>query len=174
MAYSNHLKEEAFGLYCTGISFDEIALEMKKRFPEECLKINRHTLSGWEKKYNWPARKESILRRTKDKLDAKRVSQRAELIGELDELRDLILNQTKSLRAKSLEGATNSAIAITRLIVDLKGERSGSGKLDGKELEGVIAMVFEVLSEDEKIGGLLQERQDFILDKISERLENDK
>lgn len=172
MAYSNYIKEEAFGIYCTGVSFDEIALEIKKRFPENS-KINRHTIAGWEKKYNWSPRKESILSRTKEKLDARRVSKRAEVIAELDELRNLIIGQTKVLRAKSLEGATNSAIAITRLIVDLKGERSGSGKMDGKELEKIIAMIFEVLSEDEKIGGLLQQRQDFILEKISERLEID-
>jgi hypothetical protein len=173
MAYSNYIKEEAFGLYCTGISFDDIGLEMKKRFPEECQKINRHTIAGWEKKYNWQPRKESIMRRTKEKLDARRVSKRAEVIAELDELRDLILGQTKSLRAKSLEGGANSVIALTRMIMDLKGERSGAGKLDGKELEGIIAMIFEVLSEDEKIGSLLQQRQDFILDKISERLETE-
>ncbi len=167
MAYSNHIKEEAFGLYCTGISFDEMALEMKKRYPEECARINRHTLSGWEKKYNWAPRKESILRRTKEKLDARRISKRAELIAEMDELRERIMQQTLNLRAKSLEGATNSAIAITRLITDLKGDRSGRGG----DVEKTVAMIFEVLAEDEKIGALLQERQDFILRKIEERME---
>ncbi len=171
MAYANHIKEEAFGLYCTGISFDEIALELKKRFPEACARLNRHTISGWEKKYNWSPRKESILRRTKEKLDARRVSKRAELIAELDELREMIIGQTRTLRAKSLEGATNSAIAITRLIVDLKGD--SNKRIDSKAMESLINMIFEVLSEDEKIGQLLQERQDFILAKISEKLEQE-
>ena len=173
MAYSNKIKEEAFGLYCTEISFDEIARELKRRFPEECSNITRQTISTWEKKYNWEARREVILRRTREKLDAKRISKRAELIAELELLQERILSQTKHLRAKSLEGAVNSAMGLTKLILELRGERGKmAGKLDGKELEKVIQIIFDVLAEDEKIGKLLAERQDYILTKIQERIEN--
>jgi len=172
MAYSNTIKEEAFGLYCTEISFDEIANELKQRFPDQCARITRQTIAKWEKKYNWQARRDVILRRTQEKLDAKRISKRAELIAELELLQERILNQTRHLHAKSLEGAVNSALGLTKLILELRGERGKlAGKLDGRELEKVIQIIFDVLAEDPKIGKLLTERQDYILKKIQERIE---
>lgn len=171
MAYSNTIKEAAFGFYCTGISFEEVAAEMKRQYPEECANITRQTIATWERKYNWAPRKEVIINRTKQKLDAKRISRRAEMIADLEDLEQMLFRHARVLQPKSLEGAINNLLSLNKRILTLRGEWGQDGRVAGKELEKLIATIFEVLSEDEKIGRLLVERQEFILDKIQGRLE---
>lgn len=168
MAYSNQIKEDAFGIYCTEISFEDIATEMTRRYPEDCANITRQTIATWEKKYNWEARRDVIARKAREKLDAKRISKRAELINDLDNLQRQLLSHAQKLNPKSMEGAVNSLIGLSKWITELRGERGSGG---GVALEKVIPIIFEVLAEDEKISQRLQERQQFFLEKIQERIE---
>lgn len=171
MAYSNHIKEEAFGLYCAKPVHDYVASEMKRRYPEDCAKITRHTIAKWIKKYNWEARKDTILRRTRDKLDAKRISTRAELINDMWELELELIEDARNLLAKSKEGAVNAAIALSNHILELKGEKGSAKAIDGNELEKIIAVIFDVLSADEKVANYLMQHQNIILEQIQDKLE---
>jgi len=174
MGYSNKIKEEAFGVYCAKPVDDFVAKEMQRRHPDTCAKLSRHTVGGWVKKYNWEARMEVIVRKTQDKLDAKRISTRAELINELWELEKELIQEARNVSAKSKEGATNAAIALSNHILELKGEKGAAKGIDGNELEKVIAVIFEVLSGDEKVANYLMRNQDIILEQIPQRLdEND-
>lgn len=172
MAYSNYIKEEAFGIFCAKPVHDFVASEMKRRYPDDCAKITRHTIAGWVKKYNWEARMELIVRKTQDKLDAKRISTRAELINDLWELEMELIEDARNINAKSKEGAINAAIALSNHILELKGEKGTAKSLDGNELEKVIAVIFEVLAGDEKVAGYLMQNQDIILEQIQNRLDN--
>ncbi len=171
MAYSNHIKEEAFGIFCAKPVHDYVAAEMKVRYPEECASITRHTIAGWVKKYNWEARKDVIVRRTRERLDAKRISTRAELINDMWELEIELIEDARNLRAKSKEGAVNSAIALSNHILELKGEKNAVKGINGNELEKVISVIFEVLAADEKVANYLMQHQDIILLKIQEKLD---
>lgn len=172
MAYSNHIKEEAFSLYCAKPVYDFVASEMRRRYPQDCEKITRHTIKKWVKKYNWDPRKDDLLRRTREKLDAKRISTRAELIHDLWELEKELIEDARNIGAKSKEGATNAAIALSKHILELKGEKGSAKGIDGNELEKVIAVIFEILAGDEKVAAYLMQNQDFILEQIQEKLED--
>lgn len=169
MAYSDDIKERAFGFYCTGISFEAIAEALQKQFPEKCASMTRQTLATWERRYHWAARKDKIQRRVREKLDAERVSRRQELLTDLDEMFELLVSAAPKLKAKSLEGTANSAIALGKFILQLRGELGG--KAAGVDVEQVITIIFEVLSEDAAIARRLEERQQFFLQQIQERME---
>jgi len=170
MAYSEKIREAAFGIYCTGVSFDTIAEQLKKQFPEKCEKLSRHTVMKWEGRYNWEARAEVILRKTREKVDAKRIDRRSEMIVDMEALEELLLKKTRKVEPKSLEGVVNGLLAVNKRVLQLRGEWDKRGNVKGEALEQVLQVVFEVLAEDEKIGARLAERQDFILQKIEERL----
>lgn len=170
MAYSDRIKEAAFGIYCTGVSFEAIADELKLKFPEDCKTITRHTIMGWEKRYNWEARAEVITRKTREKVDARRVDRRTEMVVEMEELEVLLRNSARKVTAKSLEGVVNSILAVNKRTLQLRGEWDKTGNVKGDALDQVLQVVFEVLGEDEQIAKRLSERQDFILQKLEERL----
>lgn len=172
MAYSNKIKEEAFGLYCEKPVFDYVAREMQRLHPKDCGQLTRHTVRTWAEKYNWDSRREVIIRRTQEKIDAKRISNRAELIVQLEELEQQLIQDAMNIRAKSKEGAVNAAISLSNHILELRGEKGKRKGIDGNELESVLAIIFDVLQRHPKIGQYIIEEQDFIIKQIERELED--
>lgn len=165
MAYNNKIKEAAFELYAMGIGFEEIAARLKTKFPKECARLHRHTLSVWEKEGNWQERAAVVSKKLEAKLNDKIVSEQQAILGQMRILQDKIFQQASVLRAKSLEGGINSYLGLTKQILNMTGHGKGAA------IEDVVSALFDVLAEDSTIGPVLEKRQAFFLNEIRQRLE---
>ena len=68
MAYTNEVREKAFELYFNDTPVEQICDKIK---PFAGKKISKDTLWKWKKKYNWDARKEKLLDKTREKAGEK-------------------------------------------------------------------------------------------------------
>lgn len=165
MAYSKKIIEAAFEIYTLGLSLDEVAQKLAAKWPDACGKLHRHTVAAWEKRYNWQERKRVVSEKLEAKLNDKIVSEQQVIIGQLRELQNKIFSQAQHLRAKSLEGGVNSYLGLTKQILSITGHGRGAA------VEDVVSALFDVLSEDETIGPVLERRQAYFLNAIRQRLE---
>jgi len=168
MAYPSEIHEQAFIRFSQRKSFDEIAVELRSEFPDVCPKLRRQTVQKWADVEGWRVRREAIESKVAKATDNKIVSARLEMVEQLRSVRERLAEQVKSLTAKSLEGAIHALNSTMKLELELTGERAKIGAQ--MNIEKMMVVMFEVLSEDPKLGKVLSQRQDFILKRISEKL----
>lgn len=170
MAYPKKIKNRAYLLYSQYLSYENIAFKLKAEFPDDCPKLRRQTVEAWSNRLSWEDRRDAIEQRIARRTDDKIVSRRVELLGSLRDIRERLVNQVidKNLQAKSLEGAVNSLINLAKMELELSGERQTiPNKIN---IEKMMIVLFDVLSEDPKLGKLLKERQDLLLQAINDKL----
>lgn len=168
--YSHQVKEAAFDLYCLNLSPAEIA----RRIPEICGdKIHPHlrTIERWAREDNWEARRSEINREPEIPADQHSIRTTAELLADMNGLREKVLDASKSLEFKSAEGAVRSLATLQRIMDGLT--QSDEDTISEKQLEAVVAIIFQVLQQDEVLGPVLTSRQADILERIEVLLSDD-
>jgi len=172
VAYSQKIKEEAFGYFSQGLSFDSMIKEMSRKRRKD-FKLNRKTLEQWAKEGNWEERRAAIQRRAETAADKKRISTFTEFIEELGVIENQITKSLKITSPTSFEGGVNALLKIRKYIDALRGSRNTGLKSAGNNLDVIVGVIWKVLLEDDDIGPLLREREEYILEKIDESLERE-
>jgi|GEM_PF-1585254 len=172
MAYSQKIKDEAFDLFVQGLSYDSIIKEMKRRRRKD-FKLSRKTVTGWAEAGNWEARRAAIQRDAQIVADKKRVSIYAEILDRMSVLEEQIHNRLAMLTPVTFEGGVNSLIKIRKYVDSLRGSKNSGLKSVGNNIDTIVGVIWKVLSEDDEIGPLLHNREDYILQKIDETLEKE-
>jgi len=161
MAYSIDIKEKAFSLYCQGYSFDKII----QIFADEKIRLARRTIIKWEKQYGWKIRRQKVLDSARKKTDEKHANELAELSAQLAELETDLIGELQNVPLKSKEGG----ITALRQLHDMRERLLGDKRFE-QQLDEIIVTIFEILADDEKIGPLLQDRQQAIIERLEKAL----
>jgi len=161
MAYSIDVKEKAFGLYCQGYSYDRII----EALAQEDINLARRTLIKWEKQYGWKIRRQKIIQEAKKKTDEKHANELAELNAQLAELQNDLIGELKNVQLKSKEGG----ITALRQLHEMRERLLGDKRFE-QQIDQIIMTVFEIMANDEKIGPLLQDRQQIVIEKLEKIL----
>lgn len=169
MAYPAKMREAAFKIYAALTSYEDTALELRKKFPKQCQRMRRQTIAKWAQWDNWETRLEAIRKDIQKQSDQDVLSDRLQALGELKEIRSKIFKSVRGMKIRSFEGGVHSYIAADKRIRQLSGEESGSRM----NIDKAIVMIFQVLSEDEKLQPLIAERHKLLIDKIQEKLGSD-
>ena len=165
MTYNHEVREEAFHLYCRGLSFRQIALRLSEA---RGIRLDHRTVAAWVHRYGWRERRLRLQRRVEKMADEKWAREAARLVSRLSRLREDILDAAAAQPFKSAEGAVRSLATVQKVIGSLLRPQDDSITLD--QLEGVMATIFQVFQQDEVVGPVLAEREEAILAQIEARL----
>ena len=161
--YSHRVREEAFNLYCQNLSAEKIARRIPEIFGDEA-RPDQCTIKRWIKQNDWRARRDGINRETEALADQHRVRTTAELLTEMNDLREKVLDASNSLKFKSAEGAVRSLATVQRVIDGLTQPKEGT--ISKAQLDSVVGTIFQALQQDEVLGPVLARRQADILARI--------
>ncbi len=168
MAYSQKTKEAAFKIFAVCESYEETARQMRQRYPADCARMRRQTIKKWYSRLGWRERLEKIKAEIAQATNAEIVSERQKMLGDLRQIYDRLVLELKNddLQPRSLEGGINSLNTIISKIQELSGTKT-TGTV---QIEQMITVIFQALSEDEKAAQLLAGRQEILLQHIREKL----
>lgn len=169
MAYKVDLREQAFIMYAQGLSYQAVAEEMRKKFKKECASIKQQTISKWGSKYKWDKRRQRVQKEVSAQIDQTIVSDKIEVIGKLRLIRDDILTVIPGMTFKSKEGAIYSLRAIMKELGEMTGERGRYGFRGS--IDRLVMIIFNVLGEDQQIAPILKKRENYILQQIEARIQ---
>ena len=172
MAYSQKIKEEAFGYFCQGLSFDSVVKEMRRKRRKD-FRLNRKTVEQWAKDGNWEGRRAVIQAQAEKTADKKRISSYAEFMEELAVIEDQIKKRLAISYPKSFEGGVNALIKIRKYIDSLRGSKNSGLKSAGNNLDKIVGVIWRVFLDDDEIGPLLRNREEYILERIDTELEKE-
>jgi transposase len=121
MAVSRNIKEEAFALYCAGVSYDKIS---------KTLKVGSASIPRWKDKYDWEARKRSLMSviEENDKSDKEKINEKM-----LESIKRVWARQVEQGLAKASARDVIEVVKVERLVSGLSTENVDvSGSVDGK------------------------------------------
>ncbi len=153
--YSHRVREEAFNLYCQDLSAEKIARRIPEMFGEE-IRPHLCTIERWIRQGNWTARRKEIHRETEALADQHRVRTTAELLSDMNCLREKVLEASNSLKSKSAEGAVRLLATVQRVIDGLTQPKEGT--FSKAQLDSVVGTIFQVLQQDEVLEPVLARR----------------
>ncbi len=170
--HPRQLHEEAFDLYCAGLSCPQVGAALRKRHGADA--PHRSTIKRWMVQDRWPSRRQAIHQHAARLNDRLRASGDARLIDSLTGLRETVVAVAGSeLPFSSAEGAVFSLAALQKVIDRLsKAAVDESRSVSQEDLDMVVDTVYQALSEDEEVGPVLDRRFSQIID-ILERHFND-
>ncbi len=170
--HPQQLHEEAFDLYCAGLSCPKVGATLRKRYGADA--PHGSTIKRWMVQDRWPSRRQAILQHTARLDDRLRATEGARLIASLTGLRETLVAAAGSeLPFRSAEGAIFSLAALQKVIDRLsKAAVEASGSYSREDMEMVVETMYQVMSEDEEIGPVLDRRFLHILNIIERRLDD--
>lgn len=169
MAYKNDMREHAFILYAQGLSYQDVVTEMRKKFKKECRGLRQQTVAKWGSKYNWKRRRQRVQKEVATQVDQSIVNDKLEVIGKLKIMRNDIIEDIQQLGFKSKEGAIYALRTILKEIGEMTGERGRYGFRGS--IDRLVMIIFNVLGEDTRIAPILKERENYILQQIEARIQ---
>ena len=113
-AYDRRLREEAFDLYCTGLSHPRVQAELAERHGEAA--PSRTSLRRWAQADRWQGRRSTIWQAIRERQDADRALSGDEYLEELHQLRRTVLDALQNLSFSTAEGALFALAALERVI----------------------------------------------------------
>lgn len=113
-AYARRLREEAFDLYCTGLSHPRVQAELSERHGEAAPGLT--SLRRWAHADRWQDRRNTIWLAIRERQDADRTLAGDEYLEELRQLRRTVLEALKNLSFSTAEGALFALAALERVI----------------------------------------------------------
>ncbi len=169
--HSRQLHEEAFDLYCAGLSCPQVGAALRKCYGADA--PHNNTLKRWMIQDRWPSRRQAIHQHTNRLNDRLRATEDTRLISSLAGLRDTLVAAAGSeLPFRSAEGAVFSLAALQKVIDRLSRAADGEGAISSQEdLNTVIETVLQVLLEDEEVGPVLARRIPEIINRVARLLE---
>jgi len=171
--HSRRLHEEAFDLYCAGLSCSQVGAALRKRHGADAPHYS--TLRRWMVRDRWPSRRLAIHEHAARLDDRLRAVEGSRHIASLTGLRDTIVAAVGSeLPFRSAEGAVFSLAALQKVIDRLsRAAVDKDYEFSEANLEQIVETMYHVLSEDEEVGPVLDRRFSQILDIIERRINED-
>jgi hypothetical protein len=154
--YGHQMREEAFDLYCKGLSSCEIAKELEAQHGRDGQPAGS-TVRSWVKKYGWRQRRSQLQGRVEQRTDERRVDELTRLVARFEEVRERILEATLKLEPKSAEGAVRSLATVQGMITRMTQPREEHITRD--QLRQIVAIVIEGLEQDAVLSARLREKQ---------------
>jgi transposase len=110
MSTSSKIREEAFALYCAGVSYQKIA---------DTLKVGSASIPRWKDKHDWEARKRSLLGviEENDKSDKEKINEKM-----LESIKRVWLRQVEQGLAKANARDVIEVVKVERLVSGLSTE----------------------------------------------------
>ncbi len=132
------------------------------------------TIKRWMVQDRWPTRRQAIHQHGARLNDRLRANDDTLLIASLTGLRETVVAAAGSeLSFSSAEGAVFSLAALQKVIDRLsKAAVDESCSVSQEDLEMVVDTVYQVMSEDEEVGPVLDRRFSRILDIIERQLDD--
>ena len=169
--HPRQLHEEAFDLYCAGLSCSQVGVALRERCGADTPHYS--TLRRWMLRDRWPSRRLSIHEHASRLEDQVRAAEDNRLIASLTGLRDTLVAAGSALPFRSAEGAVFSLAAVQKVIDRLsRAPVEESDVFSQENLDLVIDTILQVLQEDEVVGAALEQRMPQILDIIESSLDD--
>ncbi len=170
--HPRRLHEEAFDLYCAGLSCPKVGAALRGRYGADAPHVS--SLKRWMVRDRWASRRQ-VIRLHATRLDDRlRATDGSGHIASLTGLRDTLVAAVGSeLPFRSAEGAVFSLAALQKVIDRLsRAAAEASEGFSQDYLEQVVETVYRVLSEDEEVGPVLDRRYSQILGIIERSLDD--
>ncbi len=116
--YSYRMREEAFDLFCTGLSRREVHDRLTARFGDEA--PGDATLKRWSVADRWVARRNAVIAAWQQRQDGQRSLVGAEFLAELQLLRGKLLADARNLPVTTGESACFALAALERVIARIQ------------------------------------------------------
>ena len=113
-SYPQQLREEAFDLFCTGLSRIQVQAELVRRHGSAA--PSRSTLTRWAQADRWQPRRETIRQAVRQRRDNDRALLGPQYLEELQQLRHTVLDALRSLSFSTAESALFGLAALERVI----------------------------------------------------------
>lgn len=165
--YAQKIRDAGFALYAQDLTFDDIAREMRKKY-KDCKRLRPNSIRRWAEQDGWRQRYDAIRKASNAALDNKLIDDRARVIGQMREMRDRLLHEARRMKLKSAESAAWMALAYDKRIDEKTGERGKFGFTG--DVQRVVMVIFEVLSQDEKVSEVFQAKEKYFLREIEQKL----
>lgn len=102
--YSYQVREAVFSLYCQNLSAEKITRRIPEMYGNE-VRPHLSTIERWIRQGNWTARREEIHREREALADQHRVRTAAELLTDMNDLREKVVDARNRLNFKNAEVA---------------------------------------------------------------------
>ncbi|MFQ5637987.1 MAG: hypothetical protein ACE5IR_08315 [bacterium] len=169
--YSPRRREDAFVIYAGCRNYNMTARIMRERFPKDCKRITPQRIKDFYVKGDWRERLLATDKKIQNRTEENIIGMRSQLIEDLRNIYDKIVidAQEKTLKPKSVEGAVNALTNISKLILELTGERN---KIAADfQFQQTVNFIFMTLAKDETLGPLLLERQQALKSLLQQEMD---
>lgn len=175
MAYPLELKNEAFELYCSGLSALKIAEEMKARHPKACAKLSEKTVLSWINDpgafgETWADKKARVQARAIDKTGEKAADKMSQLHGVLDDLVGSLRERFQAVAGHPSQNPDYTAQVLLQALsksVELIRIPAVGNITDAGQVE----LFIQVLQEDPELGEVFVRRRQALQKAYREKLE---
>jgi hypothetical protein len=113
--FPRQLREEAFDLYCTGLTRPHLQAELARRHGTTTAP-SLATIKRWAQADSWKQRRDTIWQAVRQRRDADRALLGSEYLDKLHQLRHTVLEALHNLSFSTAEGALFGLAALERVI----------------------------------------------------------
>lgn len=152
--YPDAIRDEAFDLYCTGLSRRRVAVALQEKYGKEHAP-HATTVKRWMSQERWTERKKVIRKRAMELEDRQRVLEVIRLMQGFEEV-----------PFKSKCEAVRTVVQGQKLVKELMEEVEVP--ISDKEIRMIVEHFFKVLHADEEVGPVLERRR-YHIDAALER-----
>ena len=161
MAYKKEIIDEAFALYCQGLSFDKILTEMRKTRRRN-FKLSRRTIVEWAEKEAWENRRELLWRQAGEKRDSNIVDSLGDVLEQLTGLADHFERELLKSRPSTSAALGGVILKIYDKLVKYQG-LLGSG---GDNIAIIVKMMLDIMERDEDGKRWLEKKQNWLIEQL--------
>ena len=171
MKYKPKHHESAFTIWAACDNFEEVALEMRRKFPKACGSMRRQTLYSWAKHDNWEQRLANIKDAVRQHTDAEVVSEQIALQHKYRTLINKSYEVATQKHPKTFAEAINAFKGLAPHYYEMiaPAKRGGTTNIDK-----VLIMFLEVMSDDHELGKRFEKRLPLLRDELLKRLDDAK
>ena len=165
MAYSKKIQDEAFALYCQGLS-DEKIVEGMKKHRRRGFKLTRKSVAEWREKLSWENRRNLIWQNSRLKQDGDIVKNLNDVCQRLSHMVEYLADELPKANPSSETAIANTIRGLLRDLVKYQG-LSEDSKTSAVQ---IASMIFGIIQEDEEGADYLARKQAWILEQLEHRM----
>jgi hypothetical protein len=163
------MHDEAFDLYCAGLSRSRIADALRERHGQQHAPCEA-TLYRWQVNDHWILRRSYIRSQALIMDDRRRAREQAPRLRQLASIQDHILSSADKLPCRSGGEAVRALARLQRIMDQLAGEcPDETTHVPPDTLQHVVKIIFDFLQEDPELAPILESRWHDVLRRLDLR-----